>query len=267
MEENRRTRRPALLAAGLLSFGTAGASLAGEHDWRASASLNYETGTYGTSARSSSLYVPLTLKHAWEDWHASFTVPYVSLTSDGQVTNVGGKPVKVRGGRGRGAATTRSGVGDAVLGGGYAILKEDVEPFDLTAVATLKFPTADKTQGLGTGEFDAGLGLEFGKLVSPGWTLLADARVTLIGDPPGTDLNDQVAAGVGVSRLLREDLSLTVLLEGSNALVPGEPGPLDLRAVLDCRLNDHFSLNGGGMAGLTDGSPDFGLALGAGLRF
>jgi hypothetical protein len=252
----------------VLCAAAARSAFAADRDWKLSTSLNYDTGKYGTSVRSSSLYVPFTAKRYWGDWYASLTLPFISQTSDGQVTNVGGRPMRIRKTAASSrATTTRSGVGDVVLRGGYAVMTEDPQPFDLTAVAKVKAPTADKNKGLGTGEFDEGAGLEFGKLVAPGWTVLADAYFTKIGDPPGLDLNNQLAVDAGFSRLLQKDLTLTVLLEASNALVSGQPAPRDLSANLDYRLDGGASVFGGLLVGLSDGSPAAGFSFGGSVRF
>lgn len=255
------------LAFTLLFVSTARAAFAEDLGWKQSLSFDYESGTYGTSVRSSSLYVPATLRRDLGDWHASLTLPYLSQTSDGQVRNIGGRAGRVSRGAGPASAVTRSGLGDIVARGGYALLRDDARSCDLSVVGKLKAPTADKDKGLGTGEFDAGLGLEFGKLVVPGWTALADVEFTKMGDPPGTDLNDLVALDVGFSHLLRTDLALTVLLAGSNALVSGEPGSGALRAGLDYSLDGRWSVHGGGLIGLTNGSPDHGLSFGGAYRF
>lgn len=251
----------------MLCLAAAPPSYAGDLDWKLSTSLNYETGKYGTDTRSSSLYVPFTVKRYWGDWYGSLTLPFVSMTSNGSVTNVGGRPVRVRGGRGSTDTTTQSGAGDAVVRGGYDLLKEDAHPFDLTVVGKIKVPTADKDKGLGTGEFDEGVGLEFGKLLTPGWTIIADLYYTVIGDPPGRNLNNQVAVDLGFSHTLKKDLTLTVLYEGSNALVSSEPDPRDLRGILDYKLDERISLFGGGLVGLSHGSPDFGFTVGGSCRF
>lgn len=254
-----------LLAAGLLC--AAGVSRAADMDWRVSSSLNYESGTYGTGTRSSSLYVPVTVKRLFGDAFASLTVPFVSQSSDGSVRNVGGRPVKTGRGRGTGATTTKSGLGDVVAKAGYDVLHDDPQPLDLTAVAKLKLPTADKDKGLGTGEFDAGAGLEAAKLVAPGWTVLADLYYTAIGDPPGTNLNNQVSGDVGASRLLQKDLTATVLFEASSALVSGEPSPRDLRGILDYRLDDRAAIFGSALVGLSKGSADYGFGFGGSVKF
>lgn len=245
----------------------AASACAAEKDWRFSTSLNYESGTYGTGTRSSSLYVPFTVKRLVGDAFASATVPIVSLTSGGGVTNVGGRPVKTGRGRPRAAATTHGGLGDIVLRGGYDLLHDDPEPLDLTPVLKLKLPTASREKGLGTGEFDFGGGLEAAKRVAGGWTVLFDLYLTAIGDPPGTDLNDQAAFDVGVSHELDKVMTGTLLFEASNALVSGEQAPRDLRGILDYRVDDTVSLFGSLMVGLTEGSSDYGLGFGGTVKF
>jgi hypothetical protein len=255
------------LIAALLLAAARGASAS---DWRVSTSLNYESGTYGTGTRSSSLYVPLTVKRYWGDWYASITLPYLRETSNGQVSNVGGRPVKTKRASAPGTSsksTTQSGIGDVVARAGYTITEQDPQGFDLDAVVKVKTPTASRSKGLGTGEFDLGAGLEFGILVAPGWTALADAYYTKIGDPPGTNLNNQLALDAGVSKDLSDAMTLTGLLEGSNALVSGEPAPLDVRATLDYKVNDQIGAFAGVMAGLSKGSSDYGMSLGGSLKF
>lgn len=268
-------KRTSWLAAGLMCAGAGWASAQGmaatapeaETLWRMSASINYESGRYGTGTRTSSLYAPFTLRRAFGDAFASLTIPFVSMTSDGSVRNVGGRPVKAGRARGGSEDITRSGLGDITARAGYDLLHDDPHPLDLTVVAKVKAPTASREDGLGTGEFDAGAGIELAKLVAPGWTLLADAYFTAIGDPPGTDLNNQVSVDAGVSRLLVPDLTLTVLLEASNSLVDGQSDPVDVRGILDYRLDERASVHGGAMIGLSDGSADYGVSLGGSLRF
>lgn len=258
--------------AGLLTVGLLGASVSAraeelKKDWRFSSSLNYESGTYGTGTRSSFLYVPFTLKRAFGDAFASVTVPFVSQTTDGGVNNIGGRPVRTGRGRGTGRTTTQSGLGDVIGRAGYDLLVEDPAPIDLAVVAKVKIPTAQRSKGLGTGEFDAGGGLEAAKTVAPGWTVLADVYFTAIGDPPGVDLNNQFAADAGVAYLFQPGLTGTILVEGSNSIFPGAPAPVDTRAMLDYKVDESISVNGGVLLGLSEGASDYGFSVGGAVRF
>ena len=270
----KRNRLVGLLTVGLLCAAvsaraeeTHAAAAKTRTDWRFSSSLNYESGTYGTGVRSSSLYVPFTAKRIFGKAFASLTVPYVSQTTDGGVTNVGGRFVKTGRGRGADTRTTQSGLGDLIARGGYDVLVEDSHPLDLTVVAKVKLPTAQRSKGLGTGEFDAGVGVEGAKTVAPGWTVLGDLYFTAIGDPPGLDLNNQFSGDVGVAHLFSPGLTGTVLLEGSNAIYPGGSASIDARAMLDYRLTDAVSINGGLLVGLSKAASDYGFSFGGTYRF
>lgn len=254
-----------LFVAGFLIMGISARAEEARKDWRLSSSLNYESGTYGTGVRSSSFYIPFTVKRTFGNAFASVTLPYVSQSTDGGVSNVGGKFVKT--GRGGASRTTQSGLGDVIARAGYDVMVEDPQPIDLAVVAKFKLPTAQRSKGLGTGEFDAGVGVEGAKTVAPGWTVLTDLYFTLIGDPPGLDLNNQIAADVGVAHLISEGLTGTLLLGGSNAIYPGGSAVVDMRALLAYRVNDTASINGGLLAGLSQAASDYGFSLGGTLRF
>ncbi|MFB3062314.1 MAG: hypothetical protein ACE10C_13190, partial [Candidatus Binatia bacterium] len=92
------------------------------------------------------------------------------------------------------------GVGDLALKGRIYLLDDPGTDSFLPAItptARVKFPTADASEGLGTGEYDFGLGLELDKQVK-NFFLFADFGYTFIGNPPGANLRDQIAAGTGI---------------------------------------------------------------------
>lgn len=251
----------------MLCLATTRFSFADDLNWKFSTSLNYESGDFGTGTRTSSVYIPLTLKRYWGDWNAALTLPYLSQSSNGQVRNVGGRPVKTGKGPGSTTTATHSTLGDVLVQGGCALMQENPQPFDLSLAGKIKLPTADKNKGLGTGKFDEGFGFEFAKRIIPNWALLADLYYTVIGDPPGTKLDNQLAVDLGFSHPLRDDLTVTVLFGGSNALVSGDPAPRDLRGTLSYNLGERRAISGGVLLGLSKGSPDFGFSLGGSYRF
>ena len=259
-----RLPRQGALAAALFCAGAAFCSPASSYDWKFSTSYNYDTGKYGTSIRTNTSYVPFTLKRYFDDASLALTVPYVSQKSNGQVVNIGGTPFLVK--RAGGGTTTQSGIGDVILRGTYAAVKEGPQPFDLALVGKIKFPAADKNKGLGTGKYDEGAGLEFGKKLQADLTLLADFYYTAIGSPSGLKLRDQKAFDLGFFYLARKDLTLTVLYETSNALLRGNTAPRDLRGILEYTARP-FKVYAGATAGLSKGSPDFGFSLGGSIRF
>ena len=251
----------AALCAALLGPAARGA------DWKFSTGFNYDTGKYGTDTRTSSVYIPFTLKRYYREGEISATLPLLRQSSTGQITRVGGRPVRVGGGRGTVKTTSEAGAGDILLRGSYILKRDGPKSYDLAAAGLLKLPTADRDRGLGTGELDEGTGLEFGKELSPGLTLLADGYYTIIGDPSGADFNNEVALDIGVLRKLRKNLSLTLLYETRSALVDGNEDARELSGTLDYAAagGDHYT--GGLLLGLSEGSPQFGLSAGFSRRF
>lgn len=257
----RRTLATAIACAALLP-----AAVRAE-DWKFSSSVNYDTGKYGTSDRTNSVYVPFTLKRYYSNADLSVTLPYLRQSSTGQVAWVGGTPVRATRGNGATVTSGQSGLGDIMIRGTYTLKREESNSFDLALAGKVKLPTADKNKGLGTGKFDEGAGLEFAKEVIPGWTLLADGYYTLIGDPSGVNFNNQLSLDLGFYRPLRENLALTVLFETQSAIVDGNADPRSISGTLSYSVRDGVQLSGGLTLGMSDGSPDIGISAGFSSKF
>lgn len=254
----------AVFSAALLAQAASGAN------WKFSSSVNYDTGKYGTGTRTSSVYIPFTLKRYYREGDISATLPLVRQSTTGQITSVGGRPMRVGGGGmgGGGVKTTsETGIGDILLRGSYILKTDGPKSYDLAAAGSLKLPTADKNRGLGTGEMDEGAGLEFGKEISSGLTLLADGYFTIIGDPSGVDFKNQLSLDIGVMRQLDKRLALTFLYETRSAIVDGSEDARELSGTLDYAAADGNRYSGGLLFGLSNGSPQFGLSAGFSRRF
>jgi len=236
-------------------------------DWEFSSAANYDTGKYGAKDRTDSVYIPFTLKRYYRGADLSVTVPYLRQSSRGLITRVGGKPVRIAGRGGTAVNSAAAGLGDILVNGSYTLKLDGPRSFDLGLAGRLKLPTADKNKGLGTGEPDGGVGLEFAKEVGPRWTLLADGYYTRIGNPPGLDLNDQVEVELGFYAPLRGNMGLTVLYEAQNALVDGNAGPRCLSGTLSYGTAGGVQLAVGLTLGLSDGSPELDIGAGLNLQF
>lgn len=240
-------------------------------DWKFSSSVQYDTGRYGTGSWTDSWYLPFTLKRYYEYADISITLPWLRQSSTGLVTRVGGKPLRTAGeppaGAAAGTGPPEAGLGDILVHGSYVIKKEGPRSYDLALAGTLKLPTANKNKGLGTGQLDEGLGVEFSKKMTPDLALRADGYYSIIGDPPGADLNNQLSLDIGISRQAGENLVFTALYETSSALLDGNADPRDLNFSLDYKSPDGYHYSGGLLLGLSDGSPNLGLSAGLSRRF
>lgn len=236
-------------------------------DWKFSSSFNYDTGNYGGNGHTESVYIPFTLKRYFREGAIAATLPYLRQSTTGRVTRVGGRPAAMGGGGSSMRTSAGSGLGDVLVNGSYILKKDGPGSFDLAAAGRLKLPTADETKGLGTGELDEGVGLEFSKELRPGLALLVDGYYTIIGDPAGTDLNNEVSLDLGVFHQFKKDYSLTVLYATRSAIVDGNNDPRELSGTLDYSSADGNHYFGGVLLGLSDGSPDYGLSAGLSRRF
>ena len=227
----------------------------------------YSEGTYGTGHTTQILDVPFR-----GDWSAtdrldlSLTIPYVWMRGRGDTTIVGGRVVHVVGLR-PGQVATEDGLGDILAELDYTLLEEKGLVPDLTPFVEIKFPTADSSRGLGTGEFDEKVGIFVTKKIVESWTAHVDLSYTFVGSPPGTALQNFFEWSVGLSYDATSSFRLSGSVEGATAASKTQQNPLDLRFVGEYKLFNHLYLTAGGSVGLSHGSPDFTALTGIELRF
>jgi len=240
-----------------------------EARWRISTSYNYLTGDYGTGDDTEIMYVPVTLGAKLDRFKLGVTVPYLRQTSQNVVLTGGGVAVKKKQTT-TSVKTTEDGLGDVLLRTSYVVLEEheerpllpEVEPY-----LKIKFPTADEDRGLGTGEFDETLGVDLSKEIFERTSAYLTLAYTFVGSPRGADLRDTFSGSIGAAYALARPLSVFAFLDGATAIARGQDDPLELRVGAEYRLARFLKLTGSGMAGLTDGSADWGFSAGFALRF
>ncbi len=218
--------------------------------------------------------MPFSIRRYFEPGELELIAPIISVTSEGQVIVVGGTPNRLGSGSDTGTTktvtsrVTHSGLGDMIFKGRYYALEERDYIPAVDAVAQIKFPTASRTNGLGTGEFDEGFSLEFTKTIQDRYLALVDVGYTFIGSPPGQDLNNQWHFSLGPGYyFIPKKLLGSLTYEQYRALVPGESDPRDILAEVQYHLTHEWLVTGGMQVGLSEGSADFGLNFGAKLKF
>ena len=247
-------------------------AFAEEGAWlRLSSSVNYTVGDYGTDKDTTIVYVPFTLGVSPIDrlW-LSVTVPFLYQDTQNVVITGGGVASR-REQKGKLAkpatSSSQEGLGDVIGRASFVILREDALLPEIEPFVKVKFPTADRDRGLGTGEFDETLGVDVSKnLIGDlyGYLTLAYA---FIGDPPGSNLHDSFGWSVGAAYGIVPAVSIFAFLDGATSVAPGQDGPLELRVGAELRLTRVLKLTGAVVRGLSDGSPDWGVSAGLTLRF
>jgi len=278
---------------------------AAERNWQISFTPSYSHGNFGTNTTSEFIYAPLSIRRFFSKGDISLVIPSVTAITDGRTTVVSGTAFRVddkggsnsgQGGGGSddnecsgkgsgknktcgtttrivGQRVTTTGIGDVILRGRYYIIEEsDYVPL-IALTARFKFPTANASQGLGTGKFDHGYGVEVSKLISANWLVFFDGGYNFIGDPDLADgsgtlgLRNQYWYDVGTGYYFSKDLLTSVYFEEYRALRPGLPNARDVFFSSNYRLSAAWRLNGGVAVGLSNGAPDYVVSIGTSYRF
>lgn len=237
----------------------------GEVDWGTvslSTGLNYSTGKYGQATSTDILYVPLTGKLEADAWTFKLTVPWVSVTGAGNV--VQGSGVVGAAGTQR---TTESGLGDVVASVGRTVYESAETGTAVDVSAKVKFGTGDEVKGLGTGKNDYSFAIE----PAQRWgaiTLFGTLGYKVVGDPPGSNLDNVVFASVGGAGQIVDSLSVGLSLDGQTRSSASAPGAQrDITAFASHRLNDDWKSQIYVSRGLSEASPDWSGGAMATFRF
>src|SRR5437899_11701427 len=178
-----------------------------------STTVDYSVGDYGTGKDTTLLYVPFTLGvRPFDRFWLSVTVPYLYQTGQNIVLTGGGVAVKGKKSNGKltspTTSTTESGLGDVLAKASLILVEEKDFIPEITPYFKVKFPTADKDRGLGTGEFDETLGVDVSKLLVGSLSGYLTLAYTFIGEPPGTTLHDSFGWSVGATYAVAQPFAI-----------------------------------------------------------
>jgi len=232
--------------------------------------VSYEEGDFGTEVNSRTVIVPFTVRYLGDRFDMGLTIPFVYQDSAEAVTIVGGRPERIRDDPVSVAADQLApGGGDLLFKGRYYLFDDpglDSYLPGIVPFAKIKFPTANENEGLGTGKFDYGFGLEFDKQIHD-FFLFADTGYTFIGEPANTNLRDKISAGGGFGYQILDSLSASVALAWSRSLVRDTDDPVDIITSMTWDITGKTSFSPFASFGLSNGSPDFGIGFAVSYRF
>ena len=265
-------------------------SLSPDRNWQIGFTPSYSSGNYGSNTTSTFFYAPLSIRRLFKDGDVTLVIPFVTATTDGRATLVGGNPVRVDNsgpgsssnagcsnsgpgkgscltGRAQGQKVTTAGIGDIILRGRYYIIEEkDWIPL-IAVTGRLKLPTASASEGLGTGKMDEGVGMEVSKLLGDKWITFLDGGFNVIGRPDGLNLRNQWWYDVGAGYYVTKYLMTSVYFEEYRSLVSDSVNIRDLFFGANYTASAAWRFNGGVTVGVSNGAPDYALSLGTSYRF
>lgn len=241
----------------------------------------YAAGNYGTANTIRSLYLPLTVTWIANDrvdlgieipilyqnngtvttslyhggWMTTDTPTAESTMGGGMGDGMGGGP----GGSGpmRGKNSAVAGLGDIILRAGAIALHEQEGLPQLRASLFVKCPTASSADGLGTGELDAGGGLDVSKWLDD-LHLVGEGLYNYQGRVPGFGLKNYFSFSAGAGYQATATFQPMLLLKGATAPSSFADNLLEVRVHGIWTLSSTTSLDGYVLRGLSDSSPDYG---------
>lgn len=216
----------------------------------------YSSGKFGGTETTDTLYIPVVVRYETGPWVLKATVPWLRITGPGNVIGAGADRVVVPGVDN--ARRTESGLGDIVLSGFYNVLDERKGGLGLDLGAKIKLPTADEQKGLGTGELDYALQLDFFKPIDA-TTLFGSIGYRVYGNPPGVTLRDVPYASIGASYRMSQQQSVGVAYDFRPHIVEGGAEVSEVTLFWSQRMSPEWKLQVYGVFGFADASPDAGI--------
>lgn len=260
------------------ALGLAQAALGAEGELSLGSGMSYTSGTYGTSASTRILTVPVTARYERDAWTLLGTLPYLRITGPGNVIpgvgpiatvsavgNSVGLPLPGASRSSQTGSTTVSGLGDASVAATYMFYAAD-KAAGVGLTGRLKFATGDETRALGTGSTDKGLQLEAFRRFERN-TFSGAAGYTFFGDSPIAQFRNVANFGVGASHRTDSDDVFGITFDARQA---GSPAPSALRELSGFwthRIDRNWRMQLYALKGFATGSPDWGAGLNAAYAF
>lgn len=214
------------------------------------------SGDYGdlNGHHTTTSYFTETIKAFAKRGDLSVSLPY-SLRNGGGVT--AGESAD-----GAGIPKQADGIGDIVLRGRYYWLNETDKAPNVDLTGKIKFPAASHSRGLGTGEFDFGLGTSLSKSFGE-YLVLADAELILRKRPVASTMKRvRLDYSLGLGYPFSKKFSGYLFVDSSTKTNSGLKVPVEVVLAGTYKPQKKYALNGYLLFGLTNTSPDFGASIG-----
>lgn len=225
--------------------------------WTLGTGINYSKGDYGFATDTEVLYAPLNLGYEGSAWLLRASIPWISIKGPAANTGGGGVP--------RPTTDEESGIGDIYASATYRF-GETLGPVYMDFTGRVKFPTADETVGLGTGETDYYGQFDFYRTFGNA-TPFASVGYRFLGDSPTYQLEDGLLASAGSHFRVSPSTIWTLAVNWSEPYVAGGDASTDATLSVTHDFNDRWQLSSYLLKGFTDASPDYGAGLQVTCRF
>jgi len=153
--------------------------------------------------------------------------------------------------------STEEGLSDISIRPEFLLIKEQESLPAISFAATFKTESGNKDKGLGSGETDYSLSLQFSKNFDP-WTYHFNIGFTFVGEAEGETLDDVIFYNLAFEYSVNDKLGLMGELIGETNSDPSSGDePFEFLLAFIYSISEKIALDVGVGAGLTDASPDF----------
>ncbi len=222
----------------------------------------YYVGDYGTTATTKIYYLPVWAKYKNGNLSLKVTVPYIAVESAGALVSGGSV---IAGGAGK-TVTRNSGLGDIWTEAKYRFRGAGAAP-DVSPYLKIKLGTASRTNRLGTGknDFEPGVALDWvvGRTLFP----FLQFGYRMVGSPTGYNLRDVATYEGGLTYQVVEKNFVTAMFSGHQATQAGFANTADLLVAWNYYVSPGSGFQVYVDKGLSNGSPNYGVGVGAQTRF
>ena len=242
--------------------------------------LEFASGTYGTGTRTNTVFIPFTAAvYPSERLDFFVEIPIIYQSNNNVVSSLGsgihggqfamGSSVAAPAGNGGmmgsssgmgSEGTGQGGIGDITVKAGYLLVPEKEYTPQIRPNVFVKFPTADNSKSLGTGEYDGGFALEFWKWLDS-WITYAEAGYAIQGKSSAIALKNYLYYTIGAGYQVTDNFRPMFILKGSTAPVDGVDPLLEARLKLKYQATQHTGIEGYLAKGISTSSPDYGTGL------
>ncbi|WKZ33022.1 MAG: hypothetical protein QY316_01030 [Thermodesulfobacteriota bacterium] len=221
--------------------------------------FDLSVGDYGGREASDIVQVPVSASYERGPLRLKLVIPYRQVIGPGNVVPAGVNAIPVVGRR-PGERRENSGLGDIVAGASYNVMYLPERPLLLSLAMNFKFPTADESKGLGTGETDYSLQADALTALND-LSLFGAIGYESFGSPDAFTLKNAIFMRAGGAYPYARESAAGLILEWRQAASPGVPSPLETTVFVRQRLSPVLDLYGYILKGWSKGSPDLGFGV------
>jgi hypothetical protein len=223
--------------------------------------FDYSSGDYGFTQKTEVLSIPLNLAYEQDRWAFRATFPYIRIKGPATV-GAGLDPIAAPG---RPVSQQESGFGDTVLSGTYHAHPAPGE-LNVDFTGRVKFGTADKDKGLGTGETDfyaqTDLYQVFGNVIP-----FVSLGYRFLGSNATYPLKDGFYFSAGTSFRLSPATVVGAAYDWRSKIIAGAQDASDGIVFVSTNATDHWNILGYLLKGFNDAAPDYGIGGAATYKF